>query len=241
MWKKGLIFILMLSIIYTANADTGGYIVGPAPSQEELDKLGDAADTSGADRTLTFWEFPLSFKINYILGYLFVFISFLKMFPIILGQIRNLNKHKKKTKIINYVLNTPGCTPSEISKDLNISRGDVRYQLKVLKAENKLSLMKEGKFTRVFQNNSVFTNNDKIIVAHLKGDTRKQILLNILEKPEITNKELSEKLNLDKSTIYWHIKKLKEDNLIFLEAEGKSKKYFVSPGVEQELLKWLKA
>ncbi|WP_231590529.1 winged helix-turn-helix transcriptional regulator [Methanosarcina siciliae] len=31
----------------------------------------------------------------------------------------------------------------------------------------------------------------------------------------MTNKELSEKLNLDKSTTYWHIKRLKEDNIIF--------------------------
>ena len=229
------------SVIYTANADTGGYTVRPVPSQEELDKLGDTVDTSGADRTLTFWEFPLSFKIKYILGYLVAFISFLKLFPIILGQIRNLNKHQKKTKILNYVLNTPGCTPSGISKDLNISRSNVRYQLKALETENKLSLLKEGKFTRAFQNNDVFTNNDKVIVSHLKGGTRKQILLNILENPKITNKELSEKLNIDKSTTYWHIKRLKEDNLISSEAEGKSIKYFVNPRVKPELLKWLKA
>ncbi|WP_269848380.1 winged helix-turn-helix domain-containing protein [Methanosarcina horonobensis] len=45
------------------------------------------------------------------------------------------------------------------------------------------------------------------MIAHLKGDTRKQILLNILENPGITNQEISEKLSLDKSTTHWHIKK----------------------------------
>jgi len=240
MWKTSLLFILVLSTIGTASADTGRYTVGPCPPPEELEKLGDTVDMSGADVTYTFWEFPLSIKIAYIVGYLVAFVSVLIFVPVILGQIRNRNKHKKKKKIINYVLNKPGCTASEISTDLKISRGSVRYQLETLKTEEKLTLMKEGKFTRAFRNINVFTNNDKIIVAHLKGDTRKQILLNILENPEITNKELSEKLNLDKSTTHWHIKRLKDDNIIFSEAEGKSRKYFINPTVEPELLKWLK-
>ncbi len=236
-----LLFILVLSTaVGTTSADTGGYTVGPCPPDEELKKLGDAVDISGADRTLTFWEFPLSFKIAYILGYLVAFVSFFKLVPIILGQIKGLNKDANKKKIINYVLNEPGCTPSEISRNLEISLGSIRYQIKTLKAEDKLILTREGKFTRAFQNSNAFTKNDKIIISHLKGSTRKQILLNILENPEITNQDISEKLNLDKSTTHWHIKKLREDDVIFSEVEGKFTKYFVNPAVEPELLKWLK-
>ncbi|WP_369334796.1 hypothetical protein [Methanosarcina spelaei] len=47
-------------------------------------------------------------------------------------------------------------------------------------------------------------------------------------------------MNLDKSTTHWHIKKLREDNVIFSEVEGKFTKYFVNPAVEPEVLKWLK-
>lgn len=240
MWKTSLLFILVLSAIGTAGADTGGYIVGPCPPDEELEKLGDIVDMSGADVTYSFWEFPLSFKIAYIVGYLIAFISFFKLVPIVLGQIKNINKYKKKKEIINYVLNTPGCTPSEISKGLNISRGSVRYQLKALKGEEKLTLMNGEKFTRAFQNSYVLTNNDKTMIAHLKGGTRKQILLNILENPGITNQNLSEKLSLDKSTTHWHIKRLQEDDIIFFEAEGKFTKYTINPAVESDLLKWLK-
>lgn len=240
MWKTSLLFILVLSTVGTAGADAGRYTVGPCPPDEELEKLGDTVDMSGADVTYSFWEFPLSFKITYIVGYLIAFISFFKLVPIVLGQIKNINKYKKRKEIISYVLNTPGCTPSEISNGLNISRGSVRYQLKALKDEEELTLMKGGKFTRAFQNSCVLTNNDKIMIAHLKGDTRKQILFTILENPEITNQGLSEKLNLDKGTIHWHIKRLKDDNIIFSEAEGKFRKYYVNPAIEEELLKWLK-
>jgi len=240
MLKKSLLFILFLSTLGITSADTGGYTVGPCPPDEELKKLGDAVDISGADSTLTFWEFPLSFKIAYILGYLVAFVSFFKLVPIILGQIWSLSKKVTQVKIINYVLSKPGCTPSEISRNLKISLGSIRYQITTLKAEGVLTLTKEGKFTRVFQNSNAFTKNDKVIISHLKGSTRKQILLNILENPETTNQEISEKLNLDKSTTHWHIKKLREDNVIFSEVEGKFTKYFVNPAVEPEVLKWLK-
>ena len=241
MWKKILLFILVLNAVAdTVSADTGGYIVGPCPPEEELEKLGDAIDMSGADKTLTFWEFPLSFKIAYIIGYLAIFVSVFKMAPVILGQMRNLNKRNKRKKIIDYVLKKPGCTSSEISKELKITRGCVRYHLKTLKIEEKLTLIKERKFTRAFQNYNAFTNNEKTIIAHLKGGTRKQILLNILENPGITNQEISEKLSLDKSTTHWHIKKLREDDIIISEAEWKFSKYIINPAVETDLLKWLK-
>lgn len=241
MWKKILLLISILNAIaYTVSADTGGYIVSPYPPDEGLEKLGDAIDMSGADKTLTFWEFPLSFKIAYIIGYLAIFVSVFKMAPVILGQMRNLNKRNKRKKIIDYVLKKPGCTPSEISQELKITRGCVRYHLKTLKAEEKLTLIKERKFTRTFQNSNAFTNNEKTIIAHLKGGTRKQILLNILENPGITNQEISEKLSLDKSTTHWHIKKLREDDIIISEAEWKFTKYVINPAVEPDLLKWLK-
>jgi predicted transcriptional regulator len=240
MWKANLLFILVLSTVGTVGADTGGYTVGPCPPDEELEKLGNTVDMSGADVTYSFWEFPLSFKIAYIVGYLIAFISFFKLVPIVLGQIKNIKKHKRRKEVINYVLNTPGCTQSEISKELSISRGSVRYQLKTLKAEEKLNLTSGGKFTRAFQNSNAFTDNEKTIIAHLKGGTRKQILLNILENPGITNQEISEKLSLDKSTTHWHIKKLREDDIIVSEAEWKFTKYSINPAAEPDLLKWLK-
>ena len=63
MWKAGLLFVIILSTCPIAHAEEGGYIVGPCPPQEELDKLGDAVDMSGADVTYSFWEFPLSFNL----------------------------------------------------------------------------------------------------------------------------------------------------------------------------------
>lgn len=82
MWKVMLLFILVLSTaVGTTSADTGGYTVGPCLPDEELEKLGDAVDMSGADVTYSFWEFPLSIKIAYIIGYLTVFFPFSNWLP----------------------------------------------------------------------------------------------------------------------------------------------------------------
>lgn len=61
--RQAYFFILVLITLGIASVDTGRYTVGPCPPQEELDKLGDFVDTSGADVTYSFWEFPLSIKI----------------------------------------------------------------------------------------------------------------------------------------------------------------------------------
>lgn len=239
MWKISLLFILILSTICPANADTGGYTVGPCPPQEELNKLSGAVDTSGADRTLTFREFPLSFKIAYIMGYLAAFLSIFKLAPLILGKVRVRQGKENKQKIYCYIQQIPGCTISEISRELEINRGTVKFHLEMLKARNKITLMRGGKFTRAFQNADHFASSEKIIIAHLKSSTRKHILHKILENPNITNQQLSKVLHLDKSTTYWHIKKLRDDRIVFSETEGKYRKYFVNPALKAVLLKWL--
>jgi predicted transcriptional regulator len=71
-----------------------------------------------------------------------------------------------------------------------------------------------------------------MLCMHLKNNTRKIILMAILDCPGITGKELSSKLGLDKSTIYWHVSKLKDDNIIYTENDGRFKKYYL----EKELM-----
>ena len=55
----------------------------------------------------------------------------------------------------------------------------------------------------------------------------------------ITNQELSENLKLDKATIHWHIKRLKENNIVFSEGKSGSVKYFVNPALKVELIRWI--
>lgn len=62
--------------------------------------------------------------------------------------------------------------------------------------------------------------------SYMRNDTRKNVLEAIFEKPGVTNKELSSKLGLDKSTISWHVNELQKGKSINFEKHGRLKRYY---------------
>jgi predicted transcriptional regulator len=234
MWRTGLLLFLILSISTVVHAEEGGYIV--TPHEDEL--VGSThIDTGGADTTLSFLDIPLWIKIAYISGFLVGFFGFFKVIPLILGKTEHVFKNQKRKNIMKYVNGNPGCTIAEISKDLKINRGSLKYHLLILKVDNKISYLKAGKFTRVFKNNGNWEKNDKILASHLRNDTGKLLLLAILENPGMTNQGLAESFQLDKSTVHWYTEKFSNDGIIRFESEGKYKKYSVNPNFEPDILK----
>jgi len=234
--RRIFLLFLLLSISTVVHAEEGRYIVTPHDND-----LPDSThiNTSGADATLSFQEFPLRIKIAYILGYLVAFFSFFKMIPIVFGRVKNIFENSNRKNISKYVLNSPGCTIAEISKELNINRGSVKYHIKKLEDDNKITLMKTSKFKRVFKNMGARKNNKKNIISHLRNDTSRLILWDILKKSGITNQELAENLCMDKSTIHWHIKKFINYGMIQFETEGRYKKYFINPDIQSDLIKFM--
>ncbi len=77
------------------------------------------------------------------------------------------------------------------------------------------------------------------MAAHLKNETSRLILWTILEKPGITNQELTDKFGVDKSTIHWHIQRFRNDNIIAFEQEGKYKRYFINADAKIILLRFM--
>ena len=236
MRRIGLLLFFLLSISIAAHAEEGGYTVTPHD-----EKLPDSPsiDTDGADATLSFREFPLRIKIAYILGYLVTFFGFFKVIPIVFGRVKNIFENSNRKNISKYVLNNQGCTMAEISKELNINRGNVKYHIERLEADNKITLMKTGKFKRIFKNMGVWKDNEKIIASHLRNDTSRLLLWTILENPGITNQELAESFHLDKSTVHWHIENFSNDGMIMFETYGKFKKYSVNPAIEPDIVKFV--
>ena len=231
-----LLLFFLLSISTVVHAEEGGYIVTPHDND-----LPDSThiNTSGADATLSFQEFPLRIKIAYILGYLVAFFSFFKMIPIVFGRVKNTFENSNRKNISKYVLNSPGCTIAEISRELNINRGSVKYHIGKLEDDNKITLMKTNKFKRVFKNMGARKDNKKNIISHLRNDMSRLLLWNILKNPGITNQKLAENFCLDKSTIHWHTKNLSNDKMIIFETEGKYKKYFINPDIQSVLIKFM--
>lgn len=234
-----LLLLLSLLLLFASTgvqAATGGYTVKPYVYNQDLIDQG-LIDSSGADATITFRELPLWIQIFYISGILATIFGMFKGIPLVLGRIEYLFGNQNRKTIFEYVSENPGCTIAEASENLSINRGSVKYHIMKLNAERKIATVKTGKFIRLFQNSGVFDKDEKVIVSYLRNETSRLLLLSIMEHPGITNQDLAENFNLDKSTIYYHLQKFRNSGIILNVTEGKYNQCFVNPALERDLLK----
>lgn len=226
-FKAGLLLFFILStctMVAMASADNGGYIVTPYTGEYEEWEI---VDDSGADGTITFWELPLWIQISFISGMLVPCVAVFKYFPLLLGRISSRRKNQKQEAICYYVSENPGCVESEISRDLGIKRGTLRYYLGRLDTEKLIFTLRKGKVKGIFHIGcSGFAEQNKLCLLTKSSNTRRTVLDTIISEPGVTRQELSSSLGLDKSTIHWHITKLREDNLVYSEKDGRSYKHY---------------
>ncbi|MDW7733620.1 MAG: winged helix-turn-helix transcriptional regulator [Methanolobus sp.] len=218
--KAACIVLLIASTCFTVSAE---YVI--VPYSEDLDIPEELVNRDGADGTLSFWELPLQLQL--VSCFCFLSLSsfgVLKFLPFLLGKIRCNKGNKNRQKILSYVSDNPGCAEIDVLKDLGIKRGTFRYHFGKLELVNILVSVRHGRFVRYFRRE--YHRVNRISSLNLKSDTRKNVLETILEKPGMTGVELSSELGLDKSTIYWHLYRLKEDNKIYPEKHGRFKRYY---------------
>jgi predicted transcriptional regulator len=222
-------FFIFLIFSTTALSDDGGYVIGPPVEG------GVGVDSTGADATITFWDLPLWIQVYYVSGLLMAFLGSLKIFPAIISRIKRFVENQNRQSIFKYIIDNPGTTKAEISRNLGINRGTVKYHVHKLESDNRIALMKVGKFTRLFQNSSALKTDEKIIASHIRGETSRIMLWTILENPGITNQELAEAFRLDKSTVHWHTHKFLADDMIKFEKEGRYLKYYVKDDAAMDI------
>ena len=226
--KRCITFLsLFIFLIFstTALSDDGGYVVKPHVED------GVDIDSTGADATITFRDLPLWIQVYYISGLLIAFLVSLKIFPAIISCIKRFVKNQNRQNISKYIVDNPGTTKAEISSNLGINRGTVKYHLHKLESDGRIASIKVGKFTKLFKNSSELKNDEKIITSHIRGETSRILLWSILENPGITNQELAKTLRMDKSTVHWHAHKFLADDMIRFEKEGRYLKYYVKDDV----------
>ncbi|TQD27029.1 winged helix-turn-helix transcriptional regulator [Methanolobus vulcani] len=183
--------------------------------------------STGCDGNLTFWDLPLKLKFIWIgCTIWFIIVSIGKFIPLLLGKVACKKGDKNRTKILSYVSENPGCSESDILSDLKMKRGTFRYHADKLQFSNLLVALRQGRFINYFRKDNSSKKSLQAAGSNIQSDTRKCVLDSICEEPGVTGKQLSEKLGVDKSTIHWHITRLKNQNVIRDEKDGRYRKYY---------------
>lgn len=129
-----------------------------------------------------------------------------------------------RSNIYSYITDNPGVNFRGLCSALSLPIGVVQYQINVLSKSGFISARKRGRNKRFFESRK-FTDDEMKMISILKGEKAGRILEMLSENKLISHKTVAEKLEITSQDLTWHIRSLKEDNLIISSHDGKNLNY----------------
>ncbi|CAJ36686.1 winged helix-turn-helix transcriptional regulator [Methanocella arvoryzae] len=226
-----------------ASGNTVGFSPIPGPRNSSgasgdtisLSPIPGPVDTSGADATITFWQLPLRIQVEQITWIAAVtaaaLAAVLKLWPIVIGKLKNRRDNEIRERIYNYIKNNPGTTMADISRRENLNLGTIRYHITRLQSDHKITLVKSEKFVRLFRNSGVYTEREKAIISSISRPAAISIVSYLREAPGATIDEIAGHLHITSSGAYVQLKKLIRDGVVYREPAGRFLKYYLNEEV----------
>lgn len=225
--------ICLLFFLLTTTAGATEYTVSPFPSDQSGASINGEKVVKLEDTVIPYWQFLLWLAAMQILSIIDVILYFTKFIFIILGfraadHPSTVGTLKRKY-IYAFIKACPGTCISEIASDMSLSRGSLRYHLDILEAENMIEAHSNCGKIRYFQNNSTYSEEEKLVISVLQNEMNRKIILKILKEECNTNGDLARITGVSKSAITRYMKQLNESGLINENKLGKSTIYSINP------------
>jgi predicted transcriptional regulator len=218
-----------LAMVNTSSAliYPSGYIVMPWVVENLTEEQMKAINSTDSN-PVSFWELPTWIQVSYLSGALVALAGAIALMPLLIRKLRGPSDNRNRDAVYRHIVSNPGCTAPDVSRGQSLNTGTVRYHIQRLELSGKIILKKIGKYTRLYKNSSTYTDQEMLIVSHLHNATSRRLLYAVLESPGTTNQRLAEQFGIDKSTVYVHMQRLVDDDIVIPQMDGKQKRYFVS-------------
>ncbi|MCQ1537196.1 helix-turn-helix domain-containing protein [Methanosarcina sp. KYL-1] len=224
-----LLCFFSLFLILTAGATE--YIVSPFPSDQAGASINGEEVVKLKDFTV-YWQFLLWLALVQISSMLDLLFPAKLIFAIAgyrVADHSNALDNLKRKGIYAFIKARPGAYVSEIASNMGLNRGTLRHHLKILEMENMIEAQRYCGKVRYFQNNSTYDEKEKQVISAFQNEMTRKILSNILKEECNTNMDLARTIGISRSTISWHMKQLKELDIIEENKEGKNTIYNINP------------
>jgi predicted transcriptional regulator len=146
-------------------------------------------------------------------------------------KMKNMILFDNKTRIYEYIKNTPGSHLRKISKELDIALGDTQYHLSMLQKSGSIKSKRMGIY-KVYFSVSILEGRDESILATLQQETPREIILYLVEKPGATQGEIADHIGFSPSTINWHMSNLIEIGLVSSFKDKQAVRYHIKGSVK---------
>ncbi|MDD4127394.1 MAG: winged helix-turn-helix transcriptional regulator [Methanomicrobium sp.] len=225
--RNNTIYFIFLSAFFICHTGCCEYTVtfGETPDDE-------FTYTGGGEGVETFWDLPLWIQISWITSTIVGSLAAIKFLPLIAGKIRYALENAKRQKILDYVKEYPGRCIEELSDNMNINRETLRYHLGCLENNNHIIIENVDHSKRIFPNHNTFSVQERKIISICQNPVQVKIIALIAKYPGIRNTDLKDELEISKSAVTWHIKKMESAGILSVRKSGKSGHYYIKSGLE---------
>ncbi len=130
---------------------------------------------------------------------------------------------------MKFIIDNPGVTLHDISRSLGMNVGTVRYHLLILGLNHKIVSSKfDEKFVRYFPNSGVYTRDERLALSLVRRDGVRKLLSLLLEKPGLSNLEISKQLDIRDNAVSRYVKELLEIGVISKKSTDGMSLYYVN-------------
>jgi len=126
-------------------------------------------------------------------------------------------EHEARTAIYDHIHAHPGIRLGTLAQDLGVNRGTLRYHLGRLQEFGMIAAAAVEGRTGYFENRQKYSALEAKALIHLKNPNTREILAILLESPGASRRELAERLGITASSVSWHMRRLKNDGIVFQE------------------------
>lgn len=133
---------------------------------------------------------------------------------------------KTRETLMELVRTEPGINPQEIRRRTGLGWGTVVHHLRTLEKNRLVMSAREGRYRRFFAVGSV-NSSQKPALALMKNAFSSRVLDLIRDHPGISHGELAREANLDPGTVTWHIKRMRDADMLRVEKASRRSLYFV--------------
>jgi predicted transcriptional regulator len=125
-----------------------------------------------------------------------------------------------RRELYELITKFPGLHFREILRRLDISSGNLNYQLSYMIKHDLIVTIADGNLKRYYIIGKV-KGKEKRILACLRNETARGLVLYLLLNPDSQFNELAQRFDLAPSKLAYHLKKLVEKDIIEKKKEGR--------------------
>jgi predicted transcriptional regulator len=126
-----------------------------------------------------------------------------------------------RRRIYEQIKKSPGIHFRELERRLGLVVGSLQYHLQCLEKKNLIKNQVDGDYVRYFIRDQSLSEIDRKILSVLRRSGCRHILIQLLNNPDLNNKQLSEAIGLSPSTVSWNLNILVESGIIERKKTGR--------------------